>query len=267
MEKMSQNYDEELTKVEKYIDNFKKRVKEEIKKPDFEPNATQEYDWYDGVNTELSNNLAMIGINKTEIFMWPEQTDELLKECMIDKDIKLLSQDQLYHALIGSTRRPYHNPSTYQLYDDPTQALEVIDVLDWKLLAEVLLKEKNKLEITKKILWYIEDYRSQYKQSKDIKEISEIMNNFIEKLVHLHIHPVINFLPNHQRKYFYDNILPQRKMTNNNLLDEHSIRTYLWQDPVYSTLTLSTPVIWMKKIIDDDRLAKILVEISDETLL
>jgi hypothetical protein len=44
-------------------------MKDEMKKPDFEPNATKQYSGYDGVNTELNKNLVTMGIDKNEIFI------------------------------------------------------------------------------------------------------------------------------------------------------------------------------------------------------
>lgn len=64
MENIDQNYEEQISKLQWYIDHFKKRMNSEMKQSNFEPNATQEYDGYDGVNTELSKNLDTMGINK-----------------------------------------------------------------------------------------------------------------------------------------------------------------------------------------------------------
>ena len=259
MEQINQNYEEQVGIVQWYIDHFKNRMNIEMKQPDFEPNATQEHDGYDGVNTELRKNLDTMGINKTEIFMWSEQTHRLLRLCTHVKNVQSFSKDQLYHTLIGGTRKPYHDPRTDEFNDDITKNLQVEDLLDSRLLAELLLKEREKLEKIKIVENIIYDYRTKYQNTN--KKDHNLMNELINNLQNISILPYIWLISWENRENFYNNILTEKERKDNNLIDEYSIRKYLESDPVYAILTWSTPDPNMKQIIDDKKLSELLVEI------
>jgi hypothetical protein len=85
-----------------------------------------------------------------------------------------LSNDLLVDALKGGTRRPYHDLRTDKLYDDVTKNMQVEDLLDSRLLAELLLKEK-----TKKLETLIIKYRTTYDTCTDY---SQFMMDFYNEL-------------------------------------------------------------------------------------
>lgn len=133
MENYDKNYRRELKALQSCFERFKKRMAKELKNERFEPAD---------LGNELGNNLESMGIKKTDIVPWESAINNLLRECTFGANKSSLYHDQLFHCLIGSTRRPYHDISTGKF--SRTQLLPVEDVLDASLLAEFILKQKLK---------------------------------------------------------------------------------------------------------------------------
>lgn len=271
MENHNQKYEEQVSIVQWYIDHFKNRVNSEMVQLDFEPNATQEYDGYDGVNTELSKNLAKMGIDSIKIFTSPEQSKRLFEQCSHIKNIQSFHKDQLASMLISSTRKPYHDISTWKLYDDVNKNLEVEDILDSRLLAEVLLREKERLERIEMIEDFLWRWRDAHIQALTDKTLASTHESFYDEIEQLWLAYAYTF---EQFEYIIDHILygwkkiyrKLRKGDKTVSQEDQKLFQSIKKDSIYHFLVGST---WageenIQHVFDDEKLAKILFELSQK---
>ena len=131
------NLEEKQQRIQWYIEEFYRITNEYIGREDFQPNANIENQDYDGPHTILQKRLSCEGIDFTEITGFKS----FLKRCLSSPDaIAHVYKDQLYHFLIGSTRKPYHDPYTDRLYEDATKRMELFEVFDMEKLSQELAK-------------------------------------------------------------------------------------------------------------------------------
>ncbi len=271
MENIDQNYEEQINQLQWYIDHFKNRMKSEMKQSDFEPNATQEYDGYDGVNTELSKNLDTMGINKIKIFTSPEQSKSLFDQCTYTKNIISFHTDQLASALICSTRKPYHDINTGKLYDDQTKNLQIEDILDSRLVAELLLKEKEKLEKIKKIEDFLWRWRNAHITAIHNQTLDNIHVSFRTEIEQLWIKEAYSLgefadIIDHCLYQWRKVYLTIRKQSDSVSQEDYQLFQALQKDPIFHKLMGST---WADPdntdhIFDDKKLAQVLYRLSQK---
>ena len=230
MEKIEYHDQEQVKRLQWYIESFQKRMSNDMKQPDFEPTARQEDDWYDGVVTELNNKLDTMGIDKSEIFTSLEKTNHLLLSCLQWPETQdKMNTDQLYHFLISSTRRPYHDSLTRIFH--PSGNYEVNDVLNSLWVAKLLLKEKEKLEQIKTIKHIIEEARTEFDTlNKDVAIRSKFANEFTKTVMKngwLKKLPLLLMLSSEEQEKFYT-VLNHKK-------------SECWTDLIYTLLCWGIP--------------------------
>jgi hypothetical protein len=111
---------------------FRQATEQTIRSEDFDPMK---------ISKILYQTLQDHHIDVTEIFTSPEKTKELLNQCLIHGvDQNTIYSDQLYHTLIGSTRKPYHDPYTDMLYTEKTSYNKHHITIDIEKLAHILIQ-------------------------------------------------------------------------------------------------------------------------------
>ena len=274
MEYINKEYAKNISQLQWYIERFKKRMKNEMKEKLFNPNATKEIDWYDGVNTELNKNFTIMGIDTTDVFRWPEQTIALLKNCVYKDNIDTITKDQLYHALIGSTRRPYH--VLWWKEDElctENDISEVVDLIDSNLLSEVLLREKFKFEQVKKIEKFLWKWRNSHIKALKDNTLEQTHHILRWELENIWIKESYNFS---DFEYIINNCLYDwRDMFNlicksPDKIDHQDVLLYedIKLDPIFSFLVGWTWWKWREKhVFNDNKLATILFNINQIKLI
>lgn len=270
MEHLNQS-SEKKERIVWYIKEFRKLTEKLISRSDFEPNATIELDGYEWPNTFLYRKLKTEGINFTEITWF----DDFLARCISKgKTIQEAWKDQLYHVLVGSTRRPYHDIMTWKLYEDISQRKEFYNVLDDEKLAEELIKVWERIDKINQVTNIIAQYREEIKIDEDKTRISNMQNQYWSLFKSLWVNILYAFSPHLDR--FMDQVLFDGKSLykcfRENFKDvnkeeiatksELAILDKLKTDPFYHLVLWSTPNPdeLYGKIFDDKKLAQILVD-------